>query len=646
MDPNVAMAGAVVVEETTKELVKIVINRYIKPLLTKKYGMKYDLLIEEILTEYFSINYTYHNKMNTIVFRDNSVLLDDLYIPLELESLSHNKQNEKYIIDKYNKDLFQKYNRVLIVDMAGMGKSTIVKYMSVSMIKENCGIPLLIELRKIKKGNILEYIIEQFDFLDKEVPRSSIIDLIKRGEFTIFFDGFDEIVEDDRKDVVNAMEEFMKKCNNNKYVITSREEEDLLCFGEFEKFRIRNLEMEEAFKLIRKYDSLGKYNKAEELINDIKNNDNLEVLKEFLVNPLLVSLLYKTFLYKGEIPYKKTNFYRQVYEALFNDHDKTKGGAYVHEKRTKLDIDEFNSVMCVLGFKSLQMNQVSFNKNEIAAYIREALKLLPNHIKVSSNDVLYDITHAVPLFQEEGLEFKWVHKSFMEYFAAKFICFEQKDKQEYIINSMLEQDNVLRFYNTIDFIYEMDIKAFRKLILLKMLNEYIKHYDTTYSNNIFKTVPAEDIMVRKQLTFFMDDIVVSNQEGERYGMEGLGWKLGDNMPILRMYWSNKTGVRQLFRLLNLKNIDIFYKKTRTNRINERSKIFYATNKIEYFEKNAVETLNMDKKMFDAASSVFHQTMNRRTSHIIGEQLDYEKCIKLKQEIEEENKRVEMLNFEF
>ena len=113
------------------------------------------------------------------------------------------------------------------------------------------------------------------------------------------------------------------------------------------EFKIKPLLPEEAYELIRKYGQNGE--RAQKLINAIKQeHKNFIVLKEFLVNPL-VSLLYKTYEYKEELPYRKVEFYRQVYEALFNDHDKSKD-AYVRPKKCGLPIREFECILRYLAF--------------------------------------------------------------------------------------------------------------------------------------------------------------------------------------------------------------------------------------------------------------------------------------------------------
>jgi predicted NACHT family NTPase len=94
--------------------------------------------------------------------------------------------------------------------------------------------------------------------------------------------------------------------------MASRDHQGLVAFADFKRVSIRPLQSTEAHALIRKYS--GTSGIADKLIERLAAPENASV-HEFLVNPLLVSLLFKSFEYKATIPLKKHVFYWQVYEA-------------------------------------------------------------------------------------------------------------------------------------------------------------------------------------------------------------------------------------------------------------------------------------------------------------------------------------------
>lgn len=491
----------------TEESVKAFVETKIKPIFTN-WGKNESrsIELEECLSEYLLRCYAKNNIMTTIVFGRLQKTLDDLYIPLTLEE--YRNEGEKWIVNENCYDVLEKYNRILIVDMAGMGKSTVVKYFACQGVNLDKSIPIVIELRKLAKNQtILEYIQMQINSLDKNIEIEEIVNILNQGDFVIFFDGYDEIANDNKSAVLDTVQEFSSKANHAKIVITSREEEDLNSLGEFKCVNIKPLTNEEAYKLISKYDNDGKISKK--LIKRLKEDSTMKVLNEFLKNPLLVSLLYKTFEYKEEIPYKKIDFYAQVYAALFNDHDKTKGSAYVHEKKTGLDKFQFEQILRALAFLSLKIDKLEYSSQLIHQLLEQSIERF-GWLKISIDDFLYDITHVVPFIQKDGNEYKWVHKSFMEYFASCFICYDNKVSEEKYFRKMTTDNLAMKYYNVLDFCYELDTLGFRKYVILPYLNDYIEKYKKYFTHEYFNSFDEKAVGAARHLLALNINLYIIN----------------------------------------------------------------------------------------------------------------------------------------
>lgn len=480
----------------TEKSVETFVETKIKPIF-ENWGKEdsRSIELEECLSEYLLRCYGKNNIMTTIVFGRMQKTLEDLYIPLTLEE--YRNKDKKWVIDEKCYDILDNYSRILVIDMAGMGKSTIVKYFACQGVNLDKCIPIVIELRRLEKNqSILEYIQTQINSLDKNIRIEEIVDILKKGDFVIFFDGYDEIANENKADVLDAIQEFTNKATNTKIVITSREENDLNSLGEYKCLNIKPLTEEEAYELIKKYDNDGEISKK--LIMRLKEDTSMDVLKEFLENPLLVSLLYKTFEYKEEIPYKKIDFYEQVYAALFNDHDKTKGSAYVHEKKTKLDKYQFEQILRAFGFLCLKVDKVEYSSQLMQQLLKQSIERF-GWLKICENDFLDDITHAVPFIQKDGNEYKWVHKSFMEYFASCFICYDNKEVEEKYLERMTINDNSIKYYNVLDFCYEIDTLGFRKYVILPYLKGYVKRYEQVFTNSYFSDVDQNFVRFAKEI---------------------------------------------------------------------------------------------------------------------------------------------------
>lgn len=345
------------VQKAGDNFIEELFNEFIRPRLKKIKDKPKDCeIIFDIIEEYLKDAYERNKYMNTIVFNKETKTIQELYIPLTIVRNGKNSR-DKLIIGEDIGNIFEKIHRVLIIDTAGMGKSTLAKYLYIKCLEKNFGIPFLIELRKLEKGKgLFKYICDELCLCKKELNPNDIRFIIERGEFIFFLDGYDEIPKEEKESISEDIRAFILEFSKNSFMLTSRDDESINMFSDFEKYHIRPLEKEEAYELIRKYDCEGSI--GEELIREIENNDQYDVLEEFLENPLMVSLLYSSYHYKGIIQYKKHLFYRQVYDALYEGHDITKGSGLIHAKSSKLDVEDFNRLLSILGYLSIKQNKI------------------------------------------------------------------------------------------------------------------------------------------------------------------------------------------------------------------------------------------------------------------------------------------------
>ena len=388
---------------------------------------------------------------------------------------------------------------------------------------------------------------------------------------------------------------------------------------------------------------------AENLICDIENNEQYEILEEFLENPLMVSLLYLTYHYKGIVQYKKPVFYRQVYDALYEGHDIVKGDGEIHKKKTGLDIDGFNDLLSAMGYLSIHKGKVSFDRKNLKQLIKEALDIYWHEETIDVNDVIHDILYAIPLFVEEGIEIKWAHKSFAEYFAAHFICYIEKEHENTIVENMMRAADNNNLYNTIDFCYDMDAKLAQEIIAYGVVTEYIKFYDELLrenndelfqikayykfmNDNFFVKIDNETNGDKKKFQIKGDELIAAiNSIQKKYSMGEVG--------ELSLVSKNNNVVRFVFRkpmfcatkLLYDKGYDIF-KEVKCKEYSLKFLGELETGEYLWGEKsnNRLNTEEADKAL---TSYIHHRSYETGISI-----LDYDKCKSKKEEIEQAMKK--------
>lgn len=492
----------VLIAVAAKSLVEGFIKNYALPKLSKlahsisKEGKAYLSLNSNAFIAYYKRAYNNYSIINTLAFKERVKKLKDIYIPLTIYPVDNEKEKKLAKVEGYPKELLDKYGRILITDTAGMGKSTLMKRMFLDVIDGQFGIPIFIELRRLNESNdILNEVAIQLgglnDSFDKEILETLFVD----GEFIFFFDGYDEISSSNKAFVTKNIQDFVAKAPNNKYILTSRPEEELACFGEFQEFRIRELKKVESYDLLRKYDISGKTSRL--LISKLKTG-NYSMINEFLKNPLLVSLLFAAFDFKQTIPLKKHIFYRQVFDAYFDSHDLSKGDSYVHEKKSNLDLDDFDKVMRKIGYECLRKQKIEFEKDELLKIIDSAKSGFSN-LKFASTSLLSDLLKAVTLFCQDGMYYKWVHKSLQEYFAAEFIYKDSKNNQDAILTALYKSKKIDLYINLLDLYFDIDPVGFQKNIVKPLLESYVEYYEKFYFHS--DVISSEAVNLRLTITY-------------------------------------------------------------------------------------------------------------------------------------------------
>jgi len=445
--------------------------------------------------DYLKSAYERHSVVTTLVLRNSKRKLKDIYVPLTI--LEENNPEEKVVIDKYPMEFMRKHQRMIIRDTAGMGKTTLVKKLFLSAIDEVLVIPVIVELRRItKETSLLDIVYGQIDSLAEEFDHELLLKLIEQGGFVFFFDGYDEVANEQKGTVTEEIKSLVSKAPANTYVLASRPELSLMTFGDFSVFTIQPLTEGEATELLRKYDNNGELSTTlVEKLNTISYTN----VKDFLRTPLLTSLLFTAFDYKQKVPIRKDEFYQQVFDAYFESHDLTKDGGYVRRKQSGLNMSDFKKVLRYLGFKCLKRQfQTEFSKSELIRILEEIQDEYSGQ-KFVCEDFIKDILTAVPLFVKDGIYYRWIHKSMQEYFAALFIHDDARSSQKAILETMLQSRWMGQYMNLFDIYYDIDYEGFRDTVLYKIVTDYLDYYQKNFAQ--VSGITDQSVKERLEITY-------------------------------------------------------------------------------------------------------------------------------------------------
>lgn len=384
----------------------------------------------------------------TIAIQGGVFALDEIYEPLEICSVEGSLTFE---VSEYPASVFDNNRCIAIVDSAGMGKSTLTKFILRSSLDGLKKIPVLVELRRLKPGmGIIDLICADIIKSDKNsLSAAHLISAMRDGNFIFFLDGYDEIQDDIKasisQEIVRMTSDF-PLCN---FMLTSRKEAALSGFPEFFWYQIAKLSPAKSLSLLRKYDrNKGVADRLWAKAAGIRE------ISDFLQTPLLLTLLYKAFDYKSVIPVKKATFFRQVFDALYQDHDLSKEGVFERRKKSSLDLDDFHKVMRRVGLESVKRGEVQFSPEEFHELIVKSIK--DAGLDTEPSKLKSDLTSAVPLFVKDGVDYRWSHKSFADYFAAKCIWMDLGGDRDAVVSAMFESARCEKYIAVLQIVSELD----------------------------------------------------------------------------------------------------------------------------------------------------------------------------------------------
>jgi len=225
---------------------------------------------------------------------------------------------------------------------------------------------------------------------------------------------------------------------------------------------------------------------------------------------LYVSLLYLTYRERHKLPLTRAAFYRQVYDALYSEHDLTKEDGFKGQKISGLSRDELDSFLQRFAFQCMKEGINDFEIDGLLGLIAELLKDSTFNGKTEPSVVFSDLVQNVPLLIKEGSSYKWIHKSFMEYFAAKYI-FLDVNKIEFLTYLWENQLSYLDdFSNLLTLYVDIDRNTFNDIFVRKLLEDFVSYVEQEGNN--------DNIRRLRQIAFHREFLLLISGEDLPYGV--------------------------------------------------------------------------------------------------------------------------------
>lgn len=375
-----------------------------------------------------------------------------------------------------------KNNSFLLVDGAGMGKSTFSKYVIAKTLFKSEKIPLLLELRNLNpEQELIEHLAKELDFPGEKFDRELFYKLIALGKFFVILDGFDEIKLEDQNKLAEQIKDLSLKAGKNSLLVTSRPQEALPDLAKSKTLQFTDFTHEQANSLIDRYDKISRLNIGERLKKEIPN-----IPSKFIESPMLVSLLYRTFGVNNSIADRVSTFYDEIYHALYKGHDLINKNGFARQKKSGLDFEDFRKLLRALCHYMMLGGKVSFQSwSEATSAIEKAVQL-SRIVPSTVHNFLDDLLVAVPLMQRDGNEYRFYHKTILEYFAAEFIVFSPSNTK--LLRKILLSRVANGYFSVFDFVADINKALYDEAVTFYFAEEANKLFKQNGESKVISTI--------------------------------------------------------------------------------------------------------------------------------------------------------------
>lgn len=463
-----------------------------------KFLIDFDLAFKDYLKK----TYEKYSRVKTLLYKAEP---KPLYSFFECCSL----KLDQNIIDANDvNNVLEQSHFNIIQGMGGIGKSTLLKHFFINELNKRDLIPLFFELKnlEISEKGLLNSLYDTLHCLGFKLELEYFRYALESGMFLILLDGYDELSEDRAKIFTNDFEAFCDMFGQNYYIMTSRPTNEFINFQRFSVFKACPFSKEQAISLIKKieYDNEVK----ERFICEL-NSRLYDSHTSFASIPLLLNMMFLTYDDYAEIPEKIHIFYSNAFETMYQKHDATKG-TYQREMKSGLSYDEFKLTFAKFCFVSYMKSMLEFTWNDLY----DSIKSLNNSKDFNTIGFINDLRDALCVLILEGNKYKFVHRSFQEYFSAFYLKEIDDDLQSKFALKLIEKSRTtFRTGDIFPMLFEMSQERFERNIIIPILKKLEEGNPQRDKYHLYLSILAKKISYNQRIDDEVSKQIFVNTDG-------------------------------------------------------------------------------------------------------------------------------------
>jgi hypothetical protein len=343
----------------------------------------------------------------------------------------------------------------VLIGGPGVGKSVLTRYLA---LKSSMGVdemharfgwpkdseeltPIIVSLARFVDARQRGECSTLRDFIDRtmverggEALRQAIAQEAAAGRVIFLFDGVDEVPGyEKRSAVVQAVDEFIRNHEANRFLVTSRPYGYIPLQRQIEHFQLPNFDSEQVADFLRKWqrafeqfrhpqspDLAEAKKQAEEMIAEIESNPKVS---ELASNPLMLVIIALIRYEQARLPQQRVQLYNRALNTLMDTWNSWRSQLAGVDLRQQLKIDELVIVWANIAEWTRREKPTGVvHRNELKRKLVEVLiaeGLDDGKPEATAESYLLAAADRAGLLEERGLDvFAFWHPTFEEFLAA------------------------------------------------------------------------------------------------------------------------------------------------------------------------------------------------------------------------------------
>ena len=331
------------------------------------------------------------------------------------------------------------HKSLLILGAAGIGKSTLLKYVALTLadrkkfieFKVSYKLPFFLSLSRFSEDMIRDDAVSLEDAVASTIkerwntPPAGWIEYQLKKDCLILLDGLDEVADSDvRLKVVDRIDQYTDRFNKNRFVISSRpliHKDNPL--KKTTRLGILPFNKEQIFEFVDKWYQAVPGNhadiKAQELKDRLNEPKSKHKFLDLARSPLLLGLIINVHKSGGRLPENRIELYERILEHYLGVRWRQISIA-IQEPHTQelLSMEEKRKMLQKLAYEMMEKGKPEIWPDEAKEILESCLNVMkvsiePEHFLNSAAD-----TGIWILGQRQGRSYKFAHLSFQAYLAA------------------------------------------------------------------------------------------------------------------------------------------------------------------------------------------------------------------------------------